>query len=115
MVLTLLGLMAALVGPPLQRTYDSVVGSGERDEVRRQIESLPLKVRQTGTLIDLPAGSDGLQALLDLPEGWQIETAQPLRIELSGVCRPGQLIVRGRGQQWRFELSSPYCQVAYAP
>ena len=37
-VLALIGMLTAVVAPRLQRTYDAIAGSGERDEVHRQLE-----------------------------------------------------------------------------
>ncbi len=113
-VLTLLGLLAALVGPPLQRTYDRLVESSARDDVFRQLESLPVRVRATGRALEIPRGGRLPAGLIELPAGWVVQAEQPLRIERSGVCRASRMRIRGMTGQWTVALLAPYCRVRYA-
>lgn len=114
-VLVLLGLMAALAGPSLHRTYERLVASSERDEVLRQLSQLPLRVRARGKAVVLPDRSDALGAWLDLPTGWRVHTISPLRIELSGYCHGGRLRLSGPGQVLEVGLRAPYCETENAP
>lgn len=115
-VLALLAMVTAMVAPRLARTYDAVVGSGERDEVDRQLERLPRIARLGGQAIEVGAGdAEGLAARLDLPEGWVVEPLETLRIEANGICLGAPLEVSGRGRSERVRLLAPACGVARGP
>lgn len=115
-VLALMAMVTALVAPRLARTYDAVVGSGERDEVDRQLERLPRIARRAGRAIEVEAGdARGLAAHLDLPEGWVVEPLETLRIEANGICLGAPLQVSGRGGSERLRLVAPACGVSRAP
>ena len=111
-VLALIGMLAAVVAPSLQRTYDAIAGSGEREEVGRQVLRLPLAARQAGSAIVIGEGDQAaLEARLALPEGWAVEPLDELRIEASGVCHPARLRVSGRGVVEVKQLTAPACEV----
>lgn len=111
-VLALIAMLGALVAPNLQRTYSAIAGSGERAEVRRQLERLPLQARTSGEriVIDVDDGV-ALAARLELPEGWAVQPLEPVRIESSGVCHQARVQVAGRGSSETVLLTSPACQV----
>ena len=112
-VLVLIAGAIAIVAPRLEKTYAAIVSSGDRAESIRQIERLPAMVRATGQVLDLPAQSDTLQGLLDLPEGWRVQTLQPLLIEASGACHGSSISVHpplsDDAETWR--LGEPDCRV----
>ena len=111
-VLALIGMLTALVAPNLQQTYSAIAGSGERAEVRRQLERLPLQARSQGERIVIDADdAAALSARLELPEGWLVQPLEPVRIESSGVCHPARVQVSGRGTSETVLLTSPACQV----
>lgn len=115
-VLALMSMMAAMVAPRLQRTYDAIVRSGDRAEAIRQLERLPLIARDRSHAIEIPA--DDAQALpgyLDLPQGWSMRTMEPLRVEASGLCHPARVRVEGGGASEAWTLSAPDCGVSDAP
>lgn len=114
-VLALIAMLTAMVAPNLQRTYSAIASSGERAEVRRQLERLPRLARAEGVRIVINA-DDGaaLTARLELPEGWAVQPLEALRIESSGVCHPARVQVQGRGTSETLLLSSPACQVREA-
>lgn len=115
-VLALVSLVAAMVAPRLQGTYDAVTRSGERAETARQLERLPLLARDRGVAIDIPADdSRVLAGLLALPEGWTARTLEPLHVEASGLCSASKLRVQGGGGTETWALAAPDCGVADAP
>lgn len=116
-VLALIAMAAAVVAPRLQRTYDAIAGSGERAEVVRQLQRLPLLARDAGAAIEIPVqgGAARLAGLLALPEGWSVSPLSPLRVEASGVCHAARLRVRGRDVAEIWTLSPPDCGVGDAP
>lgn len=112
-VLALVAMVAALAAPGLQRTYDAVSRSSDRSEVRRQLSRLPLLARERAQpIVASPEdGQDAFAALLDLPEGWRVRAATPLRVEASGVCHPAQVQVEGGGGTETWTLDSPTCAI----
>jgi prepilin-type N-terminal cleavage/methylation domain-containing protein len=111
-VLALVGVTAAMVGPRLQRTYEAIAGSGERAEVIRQLERLPLLAREAGEAIEIPAGETaGIAARIALPEGWSVKPLDPDRVEVSGACHASRLRVEGRGNVEEWRLGVPACEV----
>jgi prepilin-type N-terminal cleavage/methylation domain-containing protein len=111
-VLALVSIVAAMVAPRLQRTYDAVARSGNRAEAVRQLERLPLLARDSGRAIVVPA-DDGaaLARLLQLPPGWQAKTLDPLRIEANGLCHGARIRVQGDGAAETWTLSAPDCGI----
>jgi prepilin-type N-terminal cleavage/methylation domain-containing protein len=115
-VLALVSMLAAMVAPRLQRTYEAIARSGDRAETLRQLESLPLRARAEGRAIDAAAGDPaGLAPYLDLPEGWSVRPLDPLRIESTGFCHPARIRVDGGGGSETWSLSAPDCAVPDAP
>jgi prepilin-type N-terminal cleavage/methylation domain-containing protein len=115
-VLALISMVAAMVAPRLQRTYDAVARSGNRAEAVRQVERLPLIARDRGRAIVVPADDPAaLATLLSLPEGWQARAVGPIRIEANGLCHAAKIRMQGDGAAEVWELSAPDCSVADAP
>lgn len=115
-VLALIGLVAAVVVPGLARTYDAIVGSGERADVARTLEAVPLRVRASGEALRLePGDTAAFAALLDLPAGWRVVLEQPLRVERSGLCHSARVRVTGRDVTETWMITSPSCGVRDAP
>lgn len=115
-VLALVSMVAAMVAPRLQRTYDAVARSGERAEAVRRLERLPLLARERGAAIDIAADdAQALTGLLALPEGWTANPLEPLQVEASGVCRETKVRVAGGGGAETWTLAAPDCGVADAP
>lgn len=111
-VLALIAFMSAMVAPRLQGTYDAIAGSGERAEVMRQLERLPLLARAAGTPIDIPKdGAAELGERLALPRGWTVRPLQRLNVEAIGVCHASLVKVTGRGIAEEWTLSAPACGV----
>ena len=115
-VLALIAMMAAMVAPRLQQTYDAVARSGERAEARRQLERLPLRARAAGAAIEIPADEAAAFArAVPLPEGWAMTATTPLRVEANGICLGGSVAVQAPRLAETWTLSAPDCGVAGAP
>jgi prepilin-type N-terminal cleavage/methylation domain-containing protein len=112
-VLALIGLTAAMVVPRLVQTYDAIVASGERAEVVRALEDLPLRVRIAGHAdVFEPVGPSQADTLVEAPDGWAVRLLDPLRIERTGICHPSRVQVRGRGTTETWRITAPSCEVA---
>ena len=111
-VLALIAFMTAMVAPRLQGTYDAIASSGERAEVMRQLERMPLLARAGGASIDIPKdGATELARRLAFPEGWSVRPLQRLKVDAIGVCHASRVHVTGRGIAEDWVLSAPDCGV----
>lgn len=116
-VLFLISVLAAMVAPRLQRTYEAIASSGDRAEVLRSIEQLPFIARELAEPLALPpedASGVELTRLLALPEGWSVAPVTALRIETNGFCHPATLRVSGAGVVEDWSLAAPDCGVDHA-
>lgn len=115
-VLFLMSVLAAMVAPRLQRTYQAITTSGERAEVVRSIERLPFIARElTHPVAVDPGDADGVAELLRLPEGWSVAPVTTLRVEANGFCHAATLRVTGHGIVEDWPLGAPDCGVGDAP
>lgn len=113
-VLAILAGASAIVAPRLQATYDAIVSSSERAEVRRSLERLPLLARDDGRDVRIPATADGaaaLRVLVPVPDGWRVRPLDPVVVHRSGVCEPARLaVLRGEATE-TWQLKAPLCTV----
>lgn len=114
-VLALVSIMVALVAPRLAGTVQAIASSGERAEVGRQIERLPLLARASGRPFrfesEAPLAAEGIA----FPEGWRVSASSPLAVAANGVCRPAQLRVEGGGVVETWSVAGPDCTVTHGP
>lgn len=111
-VLALASIMVAMVAPRLSKTIDAIAVSGERLEVQRQLEALPLLARQQGRAIMAPA-QENLSSLTELPDGWSVMALTALHVRENGVCMPARLRVEGGGVSEEWGLGTPDCRVVH--
>lgn len=115
-VLVMLTAVSALVAPRLIRTYDAVAGSGERADVRRQLERLPLQARAVYAPLVFERDDPSLAMQLELPEGWTVVPQDAFRVEATGLCpASARLRVAGRGAVETWWIEPPGCEVRDAP
>lgn len=109
-VLVILGLVAALAAPPLARTVERVREAGDRDDLRRGLERLPLLAREQGRALAFAAGTPLPEPARGWPEGWRVLVVSPLRIEASGWCHGGEVQASGPTGPKRWRLAAPDCR-----
>lgn len=114
-VLALMSFMTALVVPRLKTTLDAITRSGERAEVVRQLERLPMLARRDGTPIRRDPGQALVLPGMELPAGWTIRVVDTLQVAVNGFCDPALLDIIGPDGEQRWVLRSPDCRVADAP
>ena len=123
-VLTLLGLIAALAAPNLQRLYSSLIRATERDLILDQIAELGREAMLRGrdyVLLDTAGLSEGSGPVpplgyeaypLDVPLGWHVRLEEPLFVRANGVCLGGALTLHhAESAPFRLELRAPYCRI----
>lgn len=114
-VLVITSLTVALIVPRLAGTVAAIQRSGDRAEVVRQLQELPMRARQDAAAIVVPAQAD-LSGVLQLPEGWSAVTLTPLQVKQNGICLDTSVQVvpaGGSPEEWR--LAMPDCAVVDAP
>lgn len=111
-VLGLISVMTALVAPRLQATVEAISASGERAELKRQLEQLPMIARDRGQSLVLAADRDLAPELgLQVPEGWQVRPVTALQVAANGICSNAKLRVAGRETVEEWSVSAPDCSV----
>ena len=90
-VLVLLGLLTSLVAPRLGTLYQSLVLRDERDSLVLQVQGLPYRALRTGREFHLGSTENVAEQPLDVPEGWEMDSDDPVVVKASGVCTGGTL------------------------
>ena len=121
-VLVLVGLLATLVMPNLDRLRASFARTTERDRILDQFAALGAQAQARGqgyvvfgnvdeNAAPLPGG-DYERYRLDIPDGWQVRLTRPLLIHPNGVCLGSELTLRHHdAAPLRIDLLPPYCRV----
>lgn len=116
-VLTIVGLLAGVALPQLQRMAASVELSNQRTNIKLAIEGLGYQAYLTGKPISLadkaPApDSTRLDQPLQIPSGWQIQILQPIRYAINGVCSGGKIsLIDPEHMRETFLLRPPQCRL----
>ena len=115
-MLVIVAAVSAVVAPRLERTLDAVTGSGERAEVVRQLERLPLLARHSAVRLTIaPGDSTALASALDIPTGWKVTPETAVLVEASGLCAPARLRISRGDAVEAWVLTEPACEVHDAP
>lgn len=116
-VMAIIGLMAALVGPNLQRLVGSMDRATRRDGLVADVASLSYRAYALGQSFELSdAGLGRLlrdgNPVLAVPEGWRVAVAQPIQFAFNGLCSGGQVVLRAPdGVVETLRLRAPDCQL----
>lgn len=136
-VLALVGLVAAIAFPNLERLYGAVTRETERDHILDQFAGLGLRaMRQGRNFVVFGAGGPGdadppdsnesgaapeygstflagfTPYAIEVPEGWEIRLEPPLRIRANGVCLGAALTLYYQGEaEPPIDLDPPWCRV----
>ena len=109
-IISIMGGIAGLAVPRLSVFYESVKASGEKSEVLRQISELGYKAFEGARgfeLVRFPQNEDEPDLPLDLPDGWEIFTDQPVRYTAKGICLGGTLYIKNKAGSMRVRLEPP--------
>lgn len=111
-VLVLLGLLAGLALPRMQRLYESGQIAYEKEDILRQITSLGYVAFDEGRALTLSRYPSGQQddMPLELPEGWSIHAEPPIHYRPNGVCSGGGLTLVYANRVYEFRLAPPLCK-----
>lgn len=117
-VLVMIGLVTSLALPGLQRMYDSMAASLDRDEISFALNNLALDVRNQGTSLyfsNYPDNTDALpDAFLVRMKELQVKinAERPILITSAGFCpEAGRLSVRLASREYFVMLRTPDCRI----
>ena len=118
-VLVIVGLIAGISLPRLSTLYASVENAGQRTLIIDQIEGLGYRAYSSGRPIVLEALGDSEDSVkkypLQLPPGWRVDVAKPLRYSSQGVCGGGKLTINDPdGGRQAFRVAPPLCRLEAA-
>ena len=121
-VLTIVGLLAGVALPQLQRMATSVERDSQRQKLVAALDGLGYQAYSAGKSFVLHQGAilsgekskEQEQALL-IPAGWQIEAKRPIRYAMNGICDGGDLvIISPEKRREEFRLKPPKCRLESA-
>lgn len=135
-VLAILGLAAAAVGPRLAGMLDSIAFAMARETFERDLGALPYQAFTSGADIVLGAAparpapaatpiaatptaitsiAAAQPAIVQLPAGWQLAVAQPIWFRASGYCTGGTVVVSAGEVSETYLLRPPFCRPELQP
>ena len=124
-VLVLVGLVAVLALPNVQRLYEGFTRQAEQGRILNQIAGLGREAMLRGQAFAVygSGGESGEESsggrvsgyasyALELPEGWELNLDRPLLVRPNGVCLGATMTLVHRGATAaRVELQAPYCRI----
>ena len=136
-VMLIVGLLAAVAIPNLQRLYNSVERDGQREAALSAITGLSYRAYVTGKAITLAKGRSDYKTLNQgnnqtnqqadkqqpveendsaFPPGWQVDLPEPIAFTFLGMCSGGKLkLIAPDGAEEAYLLKGPRCDVALPP
>ena len=115
-VLAVLGLATALVGPSAIRGIDSWRRQAELDSLLDQIRALPGNARASGKPIVI--SDDALKAApgpLRVASDWTLHVPAPWKINANGVCHGGEVVIGNMYSTRTIKVGSPFCDPSLQP
>ena len=110
-VLSILGLVTALIAPSLLNTIGTWQRQTQVDAVLDQVRGLPGRARGAGLVIRLDAQSlAAKQPPLAIPEGWSLSVPSPWQVQANGVCEGGTLRLSDGTRAWSIAVAAPWCE-----
>jgi len=116
-VLTVVGLVTALVAPNLGRLVGSMERAVRRDGLVADIAGLSFRAYSLGQGFELSEAGfnvplrDG-NLVLSVPSGWRVQVETPIRFGFNGLCSGGSLSVSSPdGVVEKLRLVPPACQI----
>jgi len=123
-VMVLLGLMAGLALPAMQRWFDAVQAKAHAAALIDAMRSAAFAAGATRRTIVVDAGSFGVEAgteaaaneterlSLSMPPGWSLLRAEPAWFLATGLCKPGRLVLEPEpGRSLALVVHGPICKV----
>ncbi|WP_238382774.1 prepilin-type N-terminal cleavage/methylation domain-containing protein [Cognatilysobacter segetis] len=111
-VLTIMGLAAALAAPSLLNGIESWRSRDTVDRLRDQVQGLPMRARTSGRSIAL--GADGTRLPFELDDEWAVSVPKPWSVQGNGYCEGGDVVLRRGAREWTIRAAAPFCDTEVA-
>ncbi|MBV1774729.1 type II secretion system GspH family protein [Burkholderiaceae bacterium DAT-1] len=115
-VLLIMGMMAGVVAPAINRMLDGANARLELQQIIQACKRMPYRVQQSAQYVDWNVSAltlayvDG-SPLIDLPEGWQLLDAKGKGVSPSGFCMGGDLkLKRSDGEIMTIRILKGACE-----
>ena len=110
-VLALIALITSIVFPNFIKLYDNTILGSQKEDILSQISDLGFKAYVEGRHFRLTNVQGGdMQAVVAIPDGWQLSTLEPVIYKPNGVCLGGEVTLSNGEQRETFKLKAPYCR-----
>ena len=115
-VLAILGLAAALVGPSMVKSIDTWRRKAAMDVLLDQLRALPGNARGSGKPITISdATLASATAPLRIDADWILRAPEPWSVGANGVCQGGDVIVGNAYGERTIRVSPPFCDPSVQP
>lgn len=111
-VLTLMGLIGAVVMPALSRLYDSLTGNAALETFRTSFNVIGHTAFNRTQEVSLATPVDA-KRYLALPDGWSAVFPRPVVFTADGICLGGEIQVLDRSEDIVIHerFSPPFCKL----
>ena len=116
-VMAVVGLLAGLIAPNLQKLVGSVDRATRRDGLVADIAGLSYRAYSLGQGFELSEANFGQllrdgNPVLAVPSGWRVAVEQPIRFGFNGLCNGGRLtLVSPDSVSEAVLLRAPDCRI----
>lgn len=115
-VLAILGLAAALVGPSMVRSIDTWRRQAAMDLLLDQLRALPGNARKSGKpIVVSDATLASASPPLRIDADWVLHAPEPWSVASNGVCQGGQVIIRNGYGERSIRVAPPFCDPSVQP
>ena len=115
-VLAILGLAAALVGPSMVKSIDTWRRKAAMDVLLDQLRALPGNARNSGKPITISdATLASAAAPLRIDADWTLRAPKPWSVGANGVCQGGEVIVGDVYGERTISVAPPFCDPSVQP
>ncbi len=111
-VLAVMGMVSAIVAPPIARQVEAWRAETVFRDASRQMERLPAAARRAGQRLVMDGPERWPATLGPWPEG--LSVAEPILVEPNGYCRGGRITVSVLGRTREARVAAPFCRVEVA-
>ena len=115
-VLAILGLASALVGPSMVRGIDTWRRQAAMDGLLDQLRALPGNARGSGKPIAITDATLGSSTPpLHIDADWTLHVPKPWSVGANGVCHGGEVIVGNAFGERTIHVAAPFCDPSVQP
>lgn len=118
-VLAIIGLLASITMPNMQKLSSSLEISTKKSTLKSELGQLSYRAYVNGETFELSDTtlskklSDNRETL-SIPDGWQIKIPRPIQFSFNGICTGGSILITdGSGATESVQLLPPSCKLRY--